>query len=111
MARIRVTKIGDENQDEENEAIGMYDSWNINESQHIIKQITSFLHCQAPYFTLRVISSQLQQGDCDCAHIAIATATSLCHGESPNSIPWDQMLMRSHHSKSFELYRKDDAIS
>ena len=74
-------------------------------------QITSFLHCQAPYFTLRVVSSQLQQGNCDCAHVAIATATSLCHGESRNSIHWDQMLMWTHHSKSFELYRKDDAIS
>ena len=45
----------------------------------------------------------MQQGDSDCALFAIATATSLCHGESPNSIRWDQKLMWAHLSKSFEL--------
>ncbi len=82
--------------------IDIYDSSFKKVTPNIIKQISLFLHCWAPYFTIRIISAQLQQGGSDCALFAIATATCLCHGESPNSILWDQKLMRAHLLKSFE---------
>ena len=77
--------------------INIYDSLCGKVSTHIIKQIAALLHCQAPYFTIRVTSSQLQEGSSDCA-----SATSLCNGQSPNSIRWDQKLMRANLLKSFE---------
>ena len=82
--------------------INIYDSLCGKVSPHIIKQIAALLHCRAPYFTIRVTSSQLQEGSSDCALFAIASATSLCNGESPNSIRWDQKLMRANLLKSFE---------
>ena len=83
-------------------SINIYDSLCGKVSPHIIKQIAALLHCSAPHFTIRITSSQLQEGGSDCGLFAIAAATSLCNGESPNSIRWDQKLMRAHLLKSFE---------
>ena len=82
--------------------IDLYDSLSSKASPNLIKQIATFLHCWTPHFTIRVISCQLQEGSSDCSLFAIAAATSLCHGESPTSIRWDQKAMRAHLVESFE---------
>ena len=82
--------------------INIYDSLCGKVSPHIIKQIAALLHCSAPHFTIQITSSQLQEGGSDCGLFTIAAATSLCNGESPNSICWDQKLMQAHLLKSFE---------
>ena len=76
--------------------INIYDSLCGKVSPHIIKQTAALLHCSAPHFTIQITSSQLQEGGSDCALFTIATATSLCNGESPNCIRWDQKLMKAH---------------
>ena len=82
--------------------INLYDSTKRKAAPTIIRQIATFIHCQASSFTICGIGCQKQSGSRDCGLYATATATQLCHGELPGSVVWDQMLMRSHLLECFE---------
>ena len=78
-------------------------------SPHIIKHIAALLHCSAH------LTSLSESPVLICRKVAvtvplfvIAAATSLCNGESPNSIRWNQKLMWAHLLKSFE---QDQTVS
>ena len=82
--------------------INLYDSTKSKAAPTIVRQIATFIHCQASSFTICNISCQKQSGSRDCGLYSIATATQLCHGELPRSVVWDQTLMRSHLLECFK---------
>ena len=45
---------------------------------------------------------QLQKGGSDCGLFAIASATAICNGQSPENIQFDQSQMRPHLLKCLE---------
>ena len=52
--------------------------------------------------TLQWADTQKQKGTSDCGLFAIAAATSLCYGISPQYCTWEQEKMREHLSECFE---------
>ena len=66
------------------------------------KQIATILNTKSPSFKLRFIDVQRQNGSDDCALFAIAFAVTLCHGQDPNLIRYDQNQMRNHLFKCFQ---------
>ena len=55
-----------------------------------------------PTITIQRAPMQLQRGGSDCGLFAIASATAICNGQSPENIQFDQSQMRPHLLKCLE---------
>ena len=72
------------------------------------KQIAYMLMPTSEHVTIQWADVQKQTGTSDCGLFAIAAATSLCYGISPQDCNWEQEKMRDHLCKCFQ--QKDMAL-
>jgi len=72
----------------------VYDSLHYQLSPLVKKTVADLLQTEKEHIIIQ--STQVQEGGSDCGLFAIATATTLCHGESPVDLEYDQSSMRSH---------------
>ena len=68
----------------------------------LIDMIIGLLHPEKDEITIENMKMQEQRGASDCGLFAIAVATSLCHGEDPTIIRWDQTRLRPHFMECLE---------
>jgi hypothetical protein len=73
------------------EFVGVYDSLG---SERAKKCVDQFL--EGTKWQFNNVKVQQQSGGNDCGLFAIAFATSLCHGEDPSQVFYDQKSMRQH---------------
>ena len=76
--------------------IDLYDSMPCDVSSTIKEQAATILHCQAPRFTIRVVSVQKQEGWDSCGLFAIAMAYDLCNRQDPFVSTYNESRLRSH---------------
>ena len=62
----------------------------------IKEQAATILHCQAPRFTIRVVSVQQQEGWDSCGLFAIVIAYDLCNRQDPFVSTYNESRLRSH---------------
>ena len=67
-----------------------------------LRQIAYMVMATSSQITLQWADTQKQKGTSDCGLFAIAAATSLCYGISPQYCTWEQEKMREHLSECFE---------
>ena len=79
----------------------VYDSLHYQLSPSMKKTVADLLQTKKEHNIIQYINTQVQEGGSDCGLFAIATATTLCHGEDPVDLEYDQSLMRSHLLKAF----------
>ena len=88
------------------DTITIYDSLygDINPSYKakFLRQIAYMVMATSSQITLQWADTQKQKGTSDCGLFAIAAATSLCYGISPQYCTWEQEKMREHLSECFE---------
>ena len=65
------------------------------ERNRLLKQLACLVGSENS-LTAEWVDMQQQEGDTDCGLFAIAAAVSLCQGNSPELIKWDQDAMRNH---------------
>ena len=78
------------------DVISLYDSLYTNIPLTLVDCVIVFIHSSAQVLTFRNLQMQKQTNSSDCGVFAIATATSLCHGEDPTTVVWDTSKMRNH---------------
>ena len=66
------------------------------------EQICSIMYALSDKLTIISKPVQVQQGMNDCGLFAIAFATSIASGQDPQSLKYDQKLMRNHLLKCFQ---------
>lgn len=84
--------------------VNVYDSipaYSID-SPSLKRQLAAILRTQAPSFEVNFINVQRQIGSSDCGLFAIANAVSLCLGNDPHMLRYDQKQMRNHLYNCFE---------
>ena len=67
-----------------------------------LRQVAYMVMATSSQITLQWADTQKQKGTSDCGLFAIAAATSLCYGISPQYCTWEQEKMREHLSECFE---------
>ena len=60
------------------------------------KVIADILECQKRSIAVIYEDVQQQEESSDCGCFALAYATTLCHGQNPSQIKYDQKAMRNH---------------
>ena len=78
--------------------VNVYDSipaYSIS-SPSLKRQLAAILHTQAPSFDVNFINVQRQNGSNDCSLFAIANTVSLCLGNDPHMLQYDQTQMRNY---------------
>ena len=76
--------------------VKVYDSMGTSPSPKVITNSCQMLFYNGKKVTVSNQKVQRQQGASDCGLFAIAFATSLCFGNDPQEIAYDQPLLRSH---------------
>ena len=64
--------------------------------KYVGKQVASIIRELSPQLTVRITAVQQQQNGTDCGVFALAYATSLLHGQDPESVTYDTSKLRSH---------------
>ena len=82
--------------------VNVYDSLNYGLTTSIKRTIANLVHTDKPTITIQRAPMQLQRGGSDCGLFAIASATAICNGQSPENIQFDQSQMRPHLLKCLE---------
>ena len=82
--------------------VNVYDSLNYGLTTSIERTIANLVHTDKPTITIQRAPMQLQRGGSDCGLFAIASATAICNGQSPENIQFDQSQMRPHLLKCLE---------
>ncbi len=82
--------------------VNIYDSLYSSASDQLQEQIASLLITPHSFIVLNFIDVQLQSGESDCGIFAVAYATALAFGQSPQHIHFDQKKMRKHLVECFE---------
>ena len=72
--------------------VNMFDSMFIDSSVHSKAQIASLIMTKEQAIQLNYIDVQRQCGKADCGLLAIAFATTLCHGLNPGAYIFEQSL-------------------
>lgn len=84
--------------------IKIYDSMNSQKLETFGKfnyQVAALLDCQSSSFRVEYANTKQQEGSSDCDLFAVACATSLCFGLSPETPNFNQGEMRSHLANCF----------
>ena len=63
---------------------------------HDKKVVADLLQCRDKAILVSYTDVQLQAGGSDCGLFALAFATSLCNGEEPEAILYEQSSLRNH---------------
>ena len=71
--------------------------------EKLYKQIACMLMTGSSNIILKWVNIQKQNNVSDCGLFAIATATALCEGKSPNKYIWKVNNMRSHLANCFRV--------
>jgi len=80
----------------------VYDSLYRQLSDKVQSQIACIMKTPFRQINAHFIDIQRQSGTSDCGVFAIAFATSLCFGQQPELLSYNQPLMRQHLMKCFE---------
>lgn len=76
--------------------INVYDSLHGYLPQHAQKLVADIMMSPDRAIEVRYIDVQWQSGMSDCGLFALAFTTSLCSGQDPATLSFDQQQMRSH---------------
>jgi len=76
---------------------------NYQPSPLVKKTVADLLQTEKEHIINHYMNTQVQEGGSDCGLFAIATATTLCHGEDPVDLEYDQSSMQSHLLKAFSM--------
>lgn len=76
--------------------VPFYDSLHLKLSNLTKKVLADLLMTKKKAITVTYSNVQFQNGGSDCGLLAIAFATSLCLGQDPATLLYDQPLMRNH---------------
>ena len=80
----------------EDGTVNVYDSLYVSVNSNIKDQIAAIVNTNDSEITLNFIDVQKQRGTCDCGLFALAYATCLVNGESPEHQMFDQDKMQTH---------------
>ena len=80
----------------------VYDSLYSTAPNELQQQIAALLHTQEKSITLKFAKVSMQTNGSDCGVYAIAFATALCLGKSPQKLLFDESKMRPHLIKCLE---------
>lgn len=76
--------------------VNVFDSLNASHTQEFLMQVTGLLCFPGRSVKLQWPSIQHQEGGSDCGLFAIANSLTLCRGEDPCNVSYNQTLMRTH---------------
>ncbi|KAL2098431.1 hypothetical protein ACEWY4_007638 [Coilia grayii] len=76
--------------------VNVFDSLNASHTQEFLMQVTGLLCFPGRSVKLQWPSIQQQEGGSDCGLFAIANSLTLCRGEDPCNVSYNQTLMRTH---------------
>ena len=82
--------------------VKVYDSLHMRLSSSVIKVIAALMHTKEKKISFQYSRMQYQAGGSDCGLFAIATACSICCGEEPEELRYNQSKMREHLRACFE---------
>lgn len=83
--------------------VNVYDSIYSTPTSSLLRKICNLLCTKESTLTVHMMDIQKQEGGSDCGCFAIACATTLCYGENPCQIRWQQEEMRTHLGKCFTI--------
>ena len=82
--------------------INVYDSMNCNKLTSNLKGIVAdLLHTSNKKFIVQYKKMQYQIGGNDCGLFSVASACSICNGQDPSTLKYDQNMMRLHLVNAF----------
>lgn len=80
----------------------VFDSLGQHKTEDFIAQVTSLLVFPGKSVRLQWPDVQQQEGGSDCGLFAIANSLTLCRGEDPSMVQYQQAAMRTHLFASFQ---------
>lgn len=83
-------------------AVHFYDSLYSTIPTTVADHIIDLVHSDKPRLKILTMNMQVQEGGKDCGLFAIAVATSLCFGEDPTTLTYNQERMRHHLLSCFD---------
>lgn len=82
--------------------VHIFDSLGLQKTEDFIAQVTCLLAFPGKSVRLQWPDVQQQAGGSDCGLFAIANSLSLCRGEDPSALQYNQAAMRNHLFTSFQ---------
>ena len=82
--------------------VNVYDSLHLRLPTSLKCIIADLLHTNEGSILVQYMHMQDQGGGSDCGLFAIATATTICNGQDPAALQFDQSHMRQHLLNAFE---------
>ena len=82
--------------------VNVYDSLHLRLPTSLKCTIADLLHTNEGSILVQYMHMQDQGGGSDCGLFAIATATTICNGQDPAALQFDQSHMRQHLLNAFE---------
>ena len=76
--------------------LNVYDSMHGNLPTSAQRLVADLVQCREHAIKVQYIDVQWQSGGTDCGLFALAFATSLCGGQDPTAISYNQGQMRGH---------------
>ena len=77
-------------------SVKVYDSMHWRLTGHEKKVVADLLQCREKAIMVSYMDVQLQAGGSDCGLFALAFATSLCNGDKPEAVLYEQSSLRNH---------------